>query len=403
MNRRSCLALVAGALGAGCVGSSSPGRSPSSSPGPTDPPSTPGTTSSPSPTAPELGTVEGSWPLPGFDPAGTRFDPDGHLPDEPPARAWTAEHRTPRGSAGVVVADGTVYVAGGATVRAFEATTGEARWSRSFDVEHVAGPVVADAVYVGPDDELHALDPADGTTRWSVAPDRGGVEGFVPSKGRLYATTEGTSTSRGAVLAVADGAVSWEFVAPELEVARFGGVAVTDAVYAVAENAGSVTWHVALDPATGEKRWDAGGLNHSTEPTVANGTLYAGGFAGHVSAQATADGSGRWTFAGDFPVDSVAATDEAVYVSEVDEGGDNLHALDPADGSERWGRDPGGTLLGAGDGLLLVGDDSLRAFDRESGELRWRRPTDGWRPEGVALADGVVFVVDDRERVLALA
>jgi outer membrane protein assembly factor BamB len=184
-SRRAVLAAVGASFGlTGCLddragGGSSPtesvdsptGRDPTRSTSPT--PSTTGSetpnTDSPSPTSGTdsavIDAVDGAWRTDAHDAAGTRYDPDGHLPDAPLRTAWTASHQPKYGDC--VVDDGTVAVVDESAVTAFESTTGERLWHRSFDAGAVLNPNLGDdALFVSVDDAVVALDRATGRVRW---------------------------------------------------------------------------------------------------------------------------------------------------------------------------------------------------------------------------------------------
>jgi len=411
-SRRSVLASAAATVAAaGCLGDPEDGRLGETTPddAPADTTAAATDAASPSPGDTPIGggepatveSVDGAWTHPGFDPAGTRFDPGGRVPDTKPRVAWSASYGGER--AAVVVADESVFVAGETGLLALDATSGERRWSRSYGPETaVSGPVVGDALYVAVDDEVRALSPADGSPRWTSTAPAAPVRRLVADGGTVAVTTEGTVESRGAVLAIVDGEERWQFRAEDATVSRFGGLAVgDDAVYAVGENSGSATWHHALEPATGEERWRANGLNHSTALTVAGDAVLAGGFYGNTVAQATRSGAERWRVQVGPAIDTVGADGDVAFVGGYDAEGPNLHAVSLADGERRWTDAGGGTILGAGEGLVVAGGGRLRGLDAATGEPHWeRRPA--WDPTGIALADGVLFVAGDDGTVRAL-
>lgn len=349
---------------------------------------------------PSIDGVERDWPLPRMDPAGTRFDPGGSVPETEPGVAWTA---TSEGRWGTpVVADGTVYVGTEVELVALDAATGERRWSTALDADDgTAGPAVGRALYVAVDDELRALSPADGSRRWTLSLGSR-VRRIVPAGDTVFATTDGFSDDRGAVVAVADGTLRWRHDADSASTPAFGSLAVDDGgVYAVAESSASATRHLALERATGAVRWRTIGLNHSRALTVADGAVLAGDFFGQVVAQATADGGRRWEQEVRPAVRELCAgPDRAFAASSADEP-DALAALSLADGTGNW-RGRGRHVVGAGDAVVGLGRGSIRCYDRASGDLRWERHG-GPGVDGVALADGVLVIAAEDGSIRALA
>lgn len=375
--------LAAAATGlAGCLGA--PGTS---TEGPTD-------------DKPTIDAVDGAWTHPRGNPEGTRFDPTGTVPAARPRVAWEADVGGDWGR--VAVAEGRVVVAREGAVVALAAATGEELWRRSLPSSAaVAGPVLADHCYVGAGSELWALSPADGTTRWRVETAGDDVRRLVATGGTVYATTRGHGDHGGATYAAADGEWLWQFRTEAVPVWSFGSLAVAgDAVHVVGENAGSVTWHHALDRATGAERWHAGGLNHSTALTVADGTVLAGGFYGTVVAQTAADGAERWRRERPPAIREICTDGDRAYVGSSQDEPGSLAALSLADGATAWTGE-GHAVVGAGDGLVAVDDGTLRGYGRASGERRWER-AGGPDVRAMALADGVLFPATDDGRVLAL-
>jgi len=101
------------------------------------------------------------------------------------------------------VADGTVYVARSG-VTAFDAATGERRWSVG-DNRTSCSPTLADESVVVVKDTVRALSPADGSTQWEFDPDGavstsatvGGDTAFVgDSDGTIYGLDVASGTER---------------------------------------------------------------------------------------------------------------------------------------------------------------------------------------------------------------
>lgn len=190
--------------------------------------------------------------------------------------------------------DGTVYVLTYALAYALDADDGEIQWKTEVGRGEPAAPIVADgSVYVangeftGSPSQVRALSPTDGEPEWTT-----------DLRGDVYGTP-----------AYADGRL-------------FVGTASPGSLYALDAETGDVAWERTL-PA-----------DVLTATAVADGTVYVADAGGTVRAHATSDGSERWTASTSRPArgDALAVTTDTAYAP----GRDGLHALDRADGTERW-------------------------------------------------------------------
>jgi outer membrane protein assembly factor BamB len=240
---------------------------------------------------------------------------------------------------------------------------------------------------------VRALSPADGSTVWRASTERNDVRRLAADGATVYVTTDGGRAANGGVLSFADGERRWRFLPTEVAVARFDSLAVAaDAVLAAGQNVGGSGWHVALDPASGERRWFTPGVVNSRALTVADGALVAGGLHGTVMAQSVGDGTIRWRRDVGPGVEAIATDGETAVVAGKDEDGDNCRAVSMRDGSERWSTPVGRTVLGARDRVVLAGDGRVRGVAADTGEVRWER-SPGTTPRGLALADDVLYSV----------
>ncbi|WP_435066543.1 PQQ-binding-like beta-propeller repeat protein [Haloplanus sp. C73] len=373
ITRRTLLGTLAAGVGAGVAGCSS------SCPDSDDP--TPTTVFG---TGDATGGFDslpgGSWPSPRFDAGNTGHAPSRRPPESPSLR-WRTTLSAPRAdgaavSAPVVDAD-TVYLATSAGAVALALGDGSVRWrtdsispttmASTVGVDELVPPVVADGrVYLAASSGLVALDAADGETVWRYDSSPTGVPAvhgsglFVPLEERL-AHLDG------------DGAERW--------------TADVDASHpAVADGrvvASGREETVALDAATGERRWSAS-VDAETHPVVADGTVYLGAYGG-VTALVLDDGSERWHVdrGGGRHFSAPVVTPETVYAVERPvEVGDATFALDrAADPPEpRWcsyvgegtvaaaAGDHVFTLQGSGTGATPV---RLVSFTTRFGEATW--------------------------------
>ncbi|MDG5821195.1 PQQ-binding-like beta-propeller repeat protein [Natronococcus sp. A-GB7] len=106
------------------------------------------------------------------------------------------------------------------------------------------------------------------------------------------------------------------------------------------------------------------------EPAVVDGTVYLAG--DEIRALDAADGSLEWETEIDGQSQNVTVADDTVYV-----GGEGLVALEAATGSEEWSTSVGdgsvsAPLVAFGTAYVLS-EGSLYAFDATDGSLRWER------------------------------
>jgi outer membrane protein assembly factor BamB len=99
------------------------------------------------------------------------------------------------GNHGSLTTDGdTIYTTvdsdGDGNFRALDAATGETQWTVGGPYILYVPPIIAgDAVYLGTDDSIIALDREDGTERWRR---NGNLDNLALANGTLYGTTDGT-------------------------------------------------------------------------------------------------------------------------------------------------------------------------------------------------------------------
>lgn len=193
-----------------------------------------------------------------------------------------------------------------------------------------------------------AFDP-DGTERWTKSVDEI-YASFVGARGDLaFASWRGTLHALG----LDDGTERWSKSVS-------GATLVGDALYAVTGE-GTV---LALDPTTGEVRWEQS-VAAVASPVVADGRVYVGGKT--VTALDTDDGTVVWSHEfGREPHD--LAANSTIFAAWV-EGA--LHVFDAADGDTRWTFEPTvdadhphawGLALGPGAVYLTLGSGTLYAL-----------------------------------------
>lgn len=121
----------------------------------------------------------------------------------------------------------------------------------------------------------------------------------------------------------------------------------------------------AYDRASGALRWSAaggGGLPLGVDRTL---VLTRGRLGRQIAGVSLDDGDDRWTV----DLELVGLCRDTVYGVDADE----LVALDPASGSERWRAEvaEGASVQCAGDQVVALHEGEVRSFDREDGAQRW--------------------------------
>ncbi len=269
--------------------------------------------------------------------------------------AWTAgvDFSYGTGDAAVppspVVDTGTVYV-GSRFVKAFDATTGEERWSATLDADRVrATPALrSNTLYVPTsDDDVVAFDTATGERRWRLRLGEGG-DAAADTATEMAATRPGTP-------AVADGQV---YVGSSRGVHAFDGrsqvvdwetaTAPVRSPPAVLDDwlwVGTEDGVVALGTPDGTTHWTASLHDSVVAAPVVDAPasrVYVATTGGDVVAFDAATGDVAWATALDRRVlASPALADEALYVGHV---GGHVVALDGESGAVAGGYDATGQL-----------------------------------------------------------
>jgi len=266
--------------------------------------------------------------------------------------------------------------------------------------------VVGDTVYWGTGNPYAAADRGrilalaadDGAVEWSV--DAGGRVDTTPAVVRdtVVATT---ATGRfvdedasGGVIGVAaeSGERRWSV---DLDGYPAGPPLVAGGTVVVATFGGRV---LAIDPATGEPRWETQVSDAVGGVAASDDRFYLTGWSGTLRALAATDGSQQWTtdLAGGV-TGPPSVADGTVYAAS-DRGEFALHAVSADTGEEAWrvavdGR-PSPTPAIGPDGLYTAVGIAVWGFERSDGSERWRGPdaTAGSLWPGVpAVADGTVY------------
>lgn len=314
------------------------------------------------------------------------------------------------------------------------------RWATSLGERLKCAPAVADGtVFLKSDDEVfYALDAADGSVTWRVRADIGTWPSPALDADRVYVGS-GESGETGAVSAFArsGGDLVWQtevgggvYSAPALA----GGtlyVQSDSSLYAFAPSTGDIRWQqsfefddghgpavaegtvyvagdigfdqsrcYALDAATGDQQWHVDLPNEASAPTVAGGRVFVAS-QDQFRALDAADGTELWRREPEDAV-SVVVADGVVY-GPFERG---LAALSASDGSVQWSSKDYVSLRAPpvlADGTLYVPDhDSIRAVAPGDGTTRWQLPLGDTIKNGLAVVDGTVFAAAFDGRVYAI-
>jgi len=332
----------------------------------------------------------GPWPIPRGTAAGAGFREDTAGPTREPDLRWRV------GVSGVPIVGESVYVADAGGVRALDPDDGTRRWGLPTGEGSTVGArpspdaAVDGTLYLADrsrDGGVCALDAADGAERWRVDADVP-VSALTAHRGTVYAAGAGRLYAFDA----ADGTERWRV---DADVRRFGRPSVADGTVFVdghgEDGDGSVLFALAADDGTETWRIKHAGL--PKRPVVGE-SIHAIGSRGLLALD-PATGGRRWRREGTWGLALPVAADRSVYA--IDD--DTLCALDPDDGSERWSYEleallliGGGPCLAADAGSVYVVTDALTAVDAADGTERWRVEFEGTALGAPALADGWLYL-----------
>ncbi|WP_339103087.1 PQQ-binding-like beta-propeller repeat protein [Haloterrigena salinisoli] len=293
--------------------------------------------------------ANGDWSSFGCNAGNTRAVADGAAPVDGVTERWRVEiaqtaYRAP------VVADGRVYQLDHRTLRVFDAADGTELWTVE---DGRTAPLVRDGVaYVPTSSALYALEADTGERLW---------ERTFENPGQVTSPT------------IYDG---------------------RQLVCGAGERV------VALDPETGEIRWERDVFGQVLDQlAVFQGYgLVVATEAGEVSLL-TGEGTGRWRWElPSAPVGPPSADSDSVYVSCRD--GSTYALMDDglSNPKRNWTADTGWAERGicVVDDLLLVANGrGLHAVDAESGERHWESDIGDWRHTAPAYGRDTVFVGGD--------
>lgn len=376
--------------------------------------------------------VNAGWVQPG----GAADHAPGHLAlSASPSRVWsisigTGGNNRARLAAAPVVANGRIYtIDAGATVRAFDAETGSQVWSREFGTDIDGGPALFGGGVSVSGDRLYvtngvgyagALNAATGEQIWKVR--HGGPLRGAPTiaNNNVYVLSQDNQIF---ALDPADGSLRWQ-VSGALEVSGVFGVAApasaqgtmvagfsSGELIAYRYENGRVLWQDALSR-TGISTSVSTLADVDASPVIDNGFVYAVGQGGRMVALRLTTGQRIWELsAGGLATPAVAGdwmfvvTDEAKVV-----------AIARANGRVRWmtqlprfrdEEDREGPIFWrgpvlAGGNLILVSSEGHLAFvDPTTGTVRRTERLDGSYELSPVVANNMLYLLDSQGRLSA--
>lgn len=338
------------------------------------------------------------WPQPQFDRIASSYNPKPVGPRESVAERWSLDISLPS-DCPPVVADGLAFLPTASEVLAVDARTGEEQW-RENGGDGPMWPLSViyhdGLVFVAQMDErgLLALDAETGERQWTFDPEGHGVQALVvdPQRPSLFA---GDDEGYVYELDPTTGESRWRRQV-------FGGVtALAQSIpeLLVATEAGEV---YALGPSDGHAYWRGEVPGNVEALATANGQgAFVSTFGGPtVELTGRKKGARSWT-ADVWAADSFVVTSGTVFAA-----GHRLVALDSDGGGRRWtgGKTTQCGPAGAGDTVYAASDGAVEAYEFGGGigvgpvrvgEKRWSHSVEGRPEQGLAVADGAVFVLTE--------
>ncbi|ELZ27764.1 Pyrrolo-quinoline quinone [Halosimplex carlsbadense 2-9-1] len=353
----------------------------------------------------------GSWPMAGYDPAGTAAAPAENAPERVPLERTWSESTGQNSPTTPVVADGTLLVVTtrhDAALSAFDPADGTERWSVTHDdISHVT-PAIDDGAGFAPwendgtGSHLSAVGLSDSERRWrrtlpasvSASPVIAGDTVFTGHEFDPTAlAVDAESGELGVRLALSDPGTAVRCVAVA-DGRAYVGAAGSNSDYT------NLGWVLALDPDAGAVEWVYPTGGPVADLAVRGGTVYLTD-GSEVSALDADDGEVEWTTRDrDGPVgaESLAVTGDTVVAGAYE----RVTAFGASSGDRLWSVPVSGqnVLACAGDTVFAAGPvadedtDALAAVALADGTERSRRALDA-EPTGGTVAAGSVFVATE--------
>lgn len=333
-----------------------------------------------------------SWPMFGFDPAHSGYNPNEKVLSvntvSKLAPAWIDfTYPDDYFTTSAAVVNGTVYTCTTyGLMFAYSRKTGQPLWQNNIGgLDNYSSPAVANGiVYVGTD-TMYALNTKSGKVIWTYKP--GGYIGSpVVDNGVLYF---GSYDSKVYALDAATGKLLWSYNANSPII---GSPAVANGMVFAAEDASVI----ALNATSGAEQWTF--KVGSNTPTVVNGIVYMGGADNTLYALNAGTGAVVWKKA----VSGVEYKALAVGNSMLYIGSDNniVYAFNAQTGAQIWTFTANGTFSVAAspaiaNGVVYIGDfgTDLYALNANTGKMLWMYEVRGGSTTStMVVVNGSVYV-----------
>ena len=308
-------------------------------------------------------------------------------------------------SSPVIGNSGAVYIGAGASVYALSGTKGTILWSFLTKGIVYGTPAVGSdgTVYVGSSDgNLYALDGGSGAKKWSVPVGGTGISSpALGTDGTIYMGGEGPASGYLFALNPMDGSTRWSF--PCSRVISSPAVGSDGTIYF---GANDFTVY-ALNSMDGSVKWSftSGGPVQSAPAIGADGTLYVNSSDGYLYALGGAKGDFQWKFQVQSGFNTsitivsspTVGPDGTIFVGSSDK---HLYAVNPMTGMAVWSFTTGSlvqsSMAVSPDGTVYLGpgDGNVFALDGLTGNTKWKLNTGTSAvPSSPAIgADGTVYV-----------
>ena len=338
--------------------------------------------------------TENGWPQFGYDAAKSGYGPDSRGPSLNVEQQW--RYRSDGRGSSPTVADETVFVGLDDDVYAIDAADGSQQWEARWQRTITSTPAVSgEYVYVGAENKIYGLNRSNGETEW-VASTSGRVTAS-PTVTDEYVVV-GSQDNWMYALDRQTGTELWSHRTNRFDPVT-AGCAIADGTVYYGDARGFV---YARDLESGSQQWRyrcEGAIESA--PSVVDGTVYVGDTTGRVYALAASDGTEQWTYeSNSASASSVAVANETLYVGC---GDGVLYALDTAGGSELWSYEANDTVHApiVANGVVYAGseDGSVFAINATEGTEQWRFDTGGPVETSPAVHDGILYV-QSRDRGL---
>jgi len=286
-----------------------------------------------------------------------------------------------------ILADGTLYlVDGDGVLRALDPSDGTEKWSADRVAANVTPAYADGTVYInGKDDSFEAFDPATGDRLWRA--ETYGETALAAVDGMLYGSVAGIVVAADA----SNGERQWSTTLSETGDIS-GAVAVADGRVFASIGGGVNPLTAAIDAESGNVLWQHEVDGLMSAPTVADGSVFTPRENGTVEALDPETGEVQWSFQTDDLSSGVNYTDGSLYLH----GDSHLTAVDANSGDQQW---QVASSYSAGilspDGLLCTPSGNVAYHDRATGERQWSIRPDDYPKTIPVVANGLVFVGGD--------